>query len=143
MASDTSPHQALHYATAMGNLDGMREALANGAGVNFQSLHMQDTPLHVAIMAKSVDAVHLLLDAGAELNVPNRDGRTALHEAAFTYEKQPEIWRALVERGARTDIPDNDRQTPMQLRDTLVYGPAMLALAKEQGDRAMGLDRGR
>lgn len=143
MASDISPHQALHYATAMGNLDDMREALANGAGVNFQSLHMQDTPLHVAIMSKSVDAVHLLLDAGAELNIPNHDGRTPLHEAAFAYQKQPEIWRTLVERGARTDIPDNDQQTPMQLRDTLVYGPAMIALTKEQGDRAMGLDRGR
>lgn len=144
MASDdVSPHQRLHYATAHGDLDGMREALANGANVDFRSLHMQDTPLHVAIMSKSVDAVHLLLDAGAELNIPNRDGRTALHEAAFTYQKQPEVWQALVERGARTDIPDNDRQTPQQLRDTLTFGPAMIALAKEQGDRAMGRERSR
>lgn len=144
MASDdVSPHQRLHYATAHGNLDGMREALANGANVNFKSLHMQDTPLHVACMSARLDAMQLLLDAGADPDLVNRDGRSSLHECAFTYQKVPAAWDMLVAHGANLDLPDNDRQTPQQLRDTLVFGPAMIALAKEQGDRAMGRDRSR
>lgn len=143
MASDNTHDQALHFASAKGDVDAMRQALSQGADVNVQSPHMWDTPLHVAVMNRSVDAIHLLLDAGAELDIPNRDGRTALHEAAFTYQKDPQVWQLLVEHGARTDIPDHTQQTPQQLLNSLVYGPALMEFSKELGDRALELDRSR
>jgi ankyrin repeat protein len=117
----------------------MRQALANGAKVSFPSPHMQDTPLHIAVLNEAVDAVYLLLDAGAEIHAQNRDGRTPLHEAA--YQKKPEIWNLLSERGADPHRPDNEGITPQSLRDTLAFAPEMVELSQEQVARGMSRSR--
>jgi ankyrin repeat protein len=139
VAAEISPNQSLHAATAKGDLDAMRQALANGAKVSFPSPHMQDTPLHIAVLNEAVDAVHLLLDAGAEIHAQNRDGRTPLHEAA--YQKKPEIWNLLSERGADPHRPDNEGITPQSLRDTLAFAPEMVELSQEQVARGMSRSR--
>ncbi len=68
---------------------------------------------------KSIEAVTLLLDAGADINAPTTArragsrgiGRTALYGAAFWGWNA--VVEALVERGARIDVVDADGLTPV------------------------------
>lgn len=139
----TTPDQDLHFAAAKGDVEAIRQAIEAGANINAQSPHMRDSALHVATMGGHLDAMRYLLDHGADPNLRNLDGRVPLHDAAFKYEKLPDIWRILIERGADPHVRDQFDQTPQALRDSLVYGKEMLALSREQAQRAMGLTRER
>uniref|UniRef100_A0A667ZHT7 Nuclear factor of kappa light polypeptide gene enhancer in B-cells 2 (p49/p100) n=1 Tax=Myripristis murdjan TaxID=586833 RepID=A0A667ZHT7_9TELE len=44
--------------------------------------HLQQTPLHLAVITRQVKVVELLLRAGADPSLLDKDGRTALHLAA-------------------------------------------------------------
>lgn len=139
----TTPDQDLHFAAAKGDVDAMRQAIEAGANLNAQSPHMRDSALHVATMGGHLDAMRFLLDRGADPNLRNLDGRVPLHDAAFKYEKQPKIWLMLIEHGADPHVRDQFGQTPQTLRDSLVFGPEMLALSREQAQRALGFTRER
>jgi ankyrin repeat protein len=58
-----------------------------------------------------IDAVKLLLGAGANPNVKAPDGSTPLHQAV--QERQVAIIRALVAAGAKLDAVNKDNQTPL------------------------------
>ncbi len=58
--------------------------------------------LHAACDASSVEAVDMLLDAGAEIDARNDEGRTALHDALEC--GRDAIERRLLERGAHQDV---------------------------------------
>lgn len=51
-----------------------------GARVDLQNINMQ-TPLHLAVERQHHDIVRLLVNAGTNLNLMDKDGDTALHEA--------------------------------------------------------------
>jgi Ankyrin repeats (many copies) len=55
-----------------------------------------------AVRAGSIESVRLLLEAGADVNVRDRAGRTALTWAARS--KRPDVLDALHARGAQGDI---------------------------------------
>lgn len=57
-----------------------------------------DTPLHIAALRGDIQAVNLLLDAGADINARGEDGFTALHYAVELC--HPDVVRLLLERGA-------------------------------------------
>ncbi|MEY4641550.1 MAG: Phosphocholine transferase AnkX [Pseudomonadota bacterium] len=59
-----------------------------------------------------LDAVNVLLEAGADPNVRDADQRTALHVAATAL--HPGIVRALIAKGAVLDVQDKDGLTPLQ-----------------------------
>lgn len=58
--------------------------------------------VHAAGDAGSVEILGLLLDAGADADARNDEGRTALHDALE--DGRPAIERRLLERGARQDV---------------------------------------
>lgn len=62
---------------------------------------------------ETLDAVMVLLDAGADVNVRNPKEETALHVAAKAL--HPGIVRALVAHGAALDAQDKDGLTPQQV----------------------------
>lgn len=132
----------LFQAAARGDVLEMRSALVAGAKLDATRPGIGDTALNLAAAMGQEQSVIFLLEAGADPDVPNRSGRTALHEAAFL--KTPAIWNLLVDAGARTDIVSVNGQTPLTLRDTLAFGSAMVEFSQEQGQRAMGQrpDRG-
>lgn len=60
-----------------------------------------------------VEAVRLLLDAGAEVNQTDRNGNTALHAAAAA--GVPSLVALLAARGAALEATNEDGQTPLAL----------------------------
>ncbi len=100
---DTTQHglTPLQHAVLFGTLDEMRQLIAAGANVNDTS-PSRTTALMAAVHDDA--KVRLLLDAGANPNVENRAGHTALQLAA-NYSGAGASARLLIERGAEQDRP--------------------------------------
>jgi ankyrin repeat protein len=126
----------LLQAAARGDVLRMRSALVAGAALDGQRHGMGDTALLLAVAMGQESAVVFLLDGGANPDIQNATGRTALHEATFL--NSPNIWNHLVKAGARTDIVSVDRHTPLTLKDSLAFGASMVTYAQEQAQQAMG-----
>jgi ankyrin repeat protein len=75
----------LHYACAKGQLDVAQFLIANGATVDSMSLG-NTTPLMMAVQAGNEQLVKLLLDKGADLQLRNQQGFTAI-DIADIYDK--------------------------------------------------------
>jgi ankyrin repeat protein len=74
---------ALGLASFFGHREAVEVLLAAGARVNDASRNaMHVSPLHSALAGSDPGIVHLLLDAGADVNAIQADGYTPLHEAA-------------------------------------------------------------
>ncbi|WP_312967439.1 ankyrin repeat domain-containing protein [Acinetobacter gerneri] len=71
----------------------------------------QRTFLMSAIVEKKIDIVKHLLDIGADVNIHEKIGLTALHFAAL--ENNLEIIKLLIESGAEIDAIDNQGNTPL------------------------------
>ncbi len=75
----------LHYACAKGQLDVAQFLIANGAIVDSMSLG-NTTPLMMAVQSGNEQVVKLLLDKGADLQLRNDQGLTAI-DIADIYDK--------------------------------------------------------
>ena len=72
----------LHYAAAGGRLEAIAALLGHGAPVNANDeATIGETPLALAVQEASVDAVRLLLDAGADPDIAGWMGHTARSRA--------------------------------------------------------------
>ena len=86
-AADARCRQAvemeLFQRVALGDCTGAAELLAAGVQVDCSDgTATADTPLHWAASFGNVEAIELLVARGADVNLPNAEGATALHEAA-------------------------------------------------------------
>ncbi len=77
----------LHYACAKGQFDVAQFLIANGATVDSMSLG-NTTPLMMAVQSGNDQLVKLLLDKGADLQLRNSNGLTAI-DIADIYDKPP------------------------------------------------------
>jgi hypothetical protein len=101
----------LHAAAESGSLETMRYLLEAGAGVLINTMNAYDqTPIFLAVQAKSFDVVELLLEHGAELN-PIGDCCTALHEAVVA--QNLTIVQLLVARGSDVNAQDESGRAPL------------------------------
>jgi ankyrin repeat protein len=74
------------------------------------------TPLMAAIgrnQSTALEAVRVLLDAGADVNAADETGNTALHRAASS--GFDPIVQLLADRGAKVDIKNKQGQTPLMM----------------------------
>jgi len=102
--------RALQHA-ALGRPEALREALEEGADVNFQRVGV--TPLQAALQAEPPHwaCVDLLIEAGADINARNRGDWSILHDA--TKRHLTDVVVNLLNRGAIPFLQDIRSQTPL------------------------------
>ena len=94
-------------------------------------LAADDSALHLAAFLGFVDAIGLLLDNGANINLLSpANGRTALYVAAIS--KNIDAAKYLISRGAKTEIPDKAGYTPLTAA-VIVADPDMVQTLVEGG----------
>jgi hypothetical protein len=103
---------ALHLATLEENINVMKELLRLGSDPN-RADRMGRTPLMVAVGGDIHDAemIAMLLQAGADPDIKDKHGWTALTDAAVF--GKPEIARQLLNAGAEVDPSDATGTTPL------------------------------
>lgn len=106
-SSSQDPNEDLIDAAAIGSLDGIKNALADGADVKkAKVLPAGDGVLHVAAVGDHLDAIQYLIDTGkADVNAANAQGQTPLMRAAAEAEKQDTVL-LLLQNGADSNLKD-------------------------------------
>lgn len=89
---------ALHQAAKYGHVKLVRTLHYFGMDVNVRPIHREETVLNEAVTGGSIEMVNFLIENGADVHLPNRDGKTALH-SAVEYEHE-QIIGVLLKNGA-------------------------------------------
>jgi ankyrin repeat protein len=92
-----APDISIHEASKKGNLEAVKQHLADGADVNAKNKYEQ-TPLHFAAYRGHKEIAELLIAKGADVNAKGYYGRTPLQRAAWFGRK--EIVGLLIAKGA-------------------------------------------
>ena len=79
---DKLGYSALHYASARGFVDVLQALIKSNARVHRTSA-FHETPLFLACINGRPDAALKLKEAGANINIPNQEGKKAFHEACL------------------------------------------------------------
>lgn len=86
-------------------------------------------PLHLAARHANIEAVSILLQAGADVNHADHDrGRTALHYAASRKNESFQIIQTLLRAGASADATDERDVTPLMLAAAYTRDPKVFAV---------------
>jgi len=114
---------ALHLAAAGYRVELVRLLLDSGADPNAKANHRQSGPLHYAAdgtidsphwsATGQVNTIQCLLDAGAALNAPDKNGATPLHRAVRT--RSAAAVKCLLEAGADAMLRNKPGSTPFHL----------------------------
>jgi ankyrin repeat protein len=110
---DKGGRTALLYAMAMNYWETAKFLLNKGASPN-QKTHSPEkeiTPLFVAIQAKQLDVIKLLIAKGADVNINIKKGFTPLHLAASL--GNDNVIKILIEKGATVSAKDATGLTPL------------------------------
>ena len=108
---------SIHVAAAVGNIETVKQHLADGTDVNAKN-DGGLTPLLQAAANGHKEIAELLITKGADVNV-NVNGTTPLHIAAFNGHK--EVAELLIANGADVNAKDEDGMTPL-LHTITIYG---------------------
>ena len=102
--------RALLDAAKKGNIETVKQHLADGADVNAKSKFGR-TPLHHAAVDGRKEIAELLIAQGADVNAKTESGWNPLHRAALDGHK--EIAELLITKGADVNAKDNYDYTPL------------------------------
>ena len=112
-ATDAERRTCLIHAAYFGHTDAVRYLVS----LPEVDLNHQDTknytPLHYAVQEKHADVVQVLIDAGADIETKNVDGRSPLHVASISGELTTVT--KLVKAGADVRATEDDRATCLLL----------------------------
>lgn len=104
----------LGYAAFFGSIEAVTLLLSKGANPNTVSRNaLGVAPLHSALAGGQTAIALLLLNSGAQVNLPNAEGWTPLHYAADIGDA--EIASLLMELGADHTVTDHNGKTAAQL----------------------------
>jgi hypothetical protein len=99
------------FCAASGSTEGIRQHIENGMDVNTRHDIYGATALSMAATYGQAECVQLLIDLGADVNQPNKDGSTPLHSAAFF--GRVEISALLLAHGADWSARNEAGDTPL------------------------------
>jgi ankyrin repeat protein len=103
------PTVDIHTAIVAGNLEAVQQHIAAGSDINIKDPFGGSSPLISATVFGKDDIAKALIDAGADLNIQNNDGSTALHTSAFFC--RPAILKILLQKGADKTIKNKFNAT--------------------------------
>jgi ankyrin repeat protein len=109
-ATHLTPHT---QATLDGNATQIESLLKSGHNINEQMPGGDDTALAWAVHQGKLDTVKLLIDKGAQLDIPDKYRNTALMLAAA--KGYTEIVKLLTDKGVKLDIQNTFGNTALQL----------------------------
>ena len=101
-------NQEFRNAAIYGDLDSLKKFLDDDPSLVNEKDEYGFTALHEAVGEHSVETIHLLLAAGADVNIKNDDEITPLHLVAYDY-----IAEALLDAGADIESGANSVGTPL------------------------------
>ena len=105
--------ESIHEAAYDGNIEAVKQHLADGADVNAKDDKFGRTPLHNAAWGGHKEIVELLIAKGADVNKDDDDESTPLHYAALKGQK--EIAELLIAKGADVNAVGDLGRTPLDL----------------------------
>ena len=105
----------LFSAIEVGNVNVARELLNVEAGrqLNETKQPLNDTPMHLAARRKDANMVKVLIEAGAQVDLQNKEGQTVLHLASIMGD-EPTV-RVLFLARANANVVDNEDRAPIHL----------------------------
>ena len=111
---------ALYMASSLGRADIVQLLVSHGADLNtgcrasaIAYYGVKWTPLHVATSKRNTLIPRILLEYGANPNVPDAKGATALHVATQQYHEVVALVELLLEYGANVDARGEEGRTPL------------------------------
>jgi ankyrin repeat protein len=126
-----SQRPPLHLAAEYGTPETIQLLLKHGADIN-ETDRDRITALHIAATYGKKDAADALIKAGADVNIQQKgSGFTPLHTAAY-YQNIP-ILSLLLEKGAKTDIVNNEGKTALDVAKNMKRGAIVQILQKHMG----------
>ena len=105
---------SLHIAVENGKAAVVEALLGHGANVHLKGGKSEETPLHIAARideAKGEKCTKMLVQSGADPNLPMGDGRTAVHIAATCGNLM--VLRSLLQNGGSAELEDAEGETPL------------------------------
>ena len=106
------PNMDIHTATILGDLDAINQHIKAGTDLNLREPAVASTPLISAAVFGKTEIALALIKAGADLNIQNNEGSSALHSAAFLC--RTEIVKALLDNGADKSLKNNYGSTALE-----------------------------
>ena len=106
------PNMDIHTATLLGDLDAIHQHIMAGSDLDEREPALRSSPLISAAVFGKTEIARALIEAGADVNLKNNEGSTALHSAAFLC--RLEIVEMLVENGADKGLINNYGSTALQ-----------------------------
>lgn len=111
MDREFSKQTNLLNAVEAGDLETVKQLVKGGASLGRQG-DLGDSPLHAAARSGDLAIGALLIDAGADINLGTRHGRSSPLMLAVLSGKADFV-EMLLKRGALVDLPDETRSTPL------------------------------
>lgn len=117
---DESGHSLLHIAILLDHLGVPPEQILNmmsfliskGINLNTQTYGVKNTALNLAVRKDNRGAVKLLINAGANVDLPDKDTATPLYSAATA--NKIDILKDLIKAGANLEIATTEKEgTPL------------------------------
>lgn len=125
----------LMLACELGQLDVVRLLVDRKSKLNEKDTESEWSALHYAVYNNNLDAVSVLLEAGADMNIQDCSNQTALHIAC--YKDFEEIARLLLEKGIDYNILDNEGLDASKLAESETVRDAVLYYINQRGEQNM------
>lgn len=105
------PKFDLHTAIYVKNINAIKQHIEYGSDLNKPEPMFGSTPLMSASAMGQLQVAQMLVEAGADVNLKNKDGSTAL-QIAIVFDKT-EIAEFLIDAGSELNGKNNDGSTPL------------------------------